>query len=62
MKEIKQAESGYSIARPEIFFEFREADQTRREGKTMAPDGESGNGCGTAWATAEENSLIVCSK
>jgi len=62
VKEMKQAESGYSITRPEIFFEFREVDQTRREGETMAPDGESGKGCGTAWRTAEENSWIVCSK
>ena len=48
MKEMKQAESGYLIAPSEICFEFREVDQTRSEGKMMAPDGESGNGCGTA--------------
>jgi hypothetical protein len=62
VKEMKQAESGFLIAPSEIFFEFREVDQTRREGETMAQDGASGNGCGTAWRTAEENSWIVCFK
>jgi len=61
VQEMKQAESGFLIAPSEIFFEFRQVDQTRRMGETMAPDGESGN-CERAWRTAEENSWIVCSK
>jgi hypothetical protein len=62
VQEMNQTKSDSLIAPPEICFEFREVDQTRREGETMTLNGESGNGCGTAWRTAEENSWIVCCK
>jgi len=59
---MKQAESGYLVAPSDVFFEFREVDQTRSEGKMMTPDGESEKGYGTAWRTAEENSWTKNSK
>ena len=64
MQEMKQAESGSLIAPSEIFFEFREVDQTRGEGEKMAPGGESENVCATAWGTAgrihESNAESKC--
>jgi hypothetical protein len=64
VQELKQAELGAAVEAGGIwifdsalgnifFFGFREVDQTRREGETQAPDGESGNGCGKAWRIAE---------
>jgi len=45
VRGMKRAESSSLIAPSAIVFDFHEFDQTRRESKVMATDGEFGDGC-----------------